>query len=463
MFGNKLFFARVFGETPRALARLGKKTGVLAVMLLAQLALQGANSAEYYVNPGPEPGLGDGTKNSPWSSVSRAFEANVLRPGDTLLLGTGYYGKLDLVASHYVGPVTISGTAGQTAKFSQISIKDSSNIVIKNLDISLGNGDANSQGPVVVLDETATDIILENSKISSAPDTSDWSADDWQANAVDGIVARGEKITLRSNIIRNVHDGISIDAANSLVEENVVENFSGNGIKSFGAHTVIQNNVVRNCVDVGNGSRAGFMSWSRGSEGEVGKGQVVGGVLRGNQILNVEDGDHPLRCSLQGIAMFDGIYKDWLIENNIIVVDNWNGIVVMGADNVRIWHNTVLDPDRKSPGPASIQIQPHKDGTPPKASMILNNLADNYNDPQNGVTTAGNMTVTSLDQLFVEPARGDFRLRSGSLAINAGVTRGYLALLGIGFPALPASDIADVTRPNGTWYDVGAYEFRPEQ
>jgi hypothetical protein len=55
-------------------------------------------------------------------------------------------------------------------------------------------------------------------------------------------------------------------------------------------------------------------------------------------------------------------------------------------------------------------------------------------------------TVTR-DPLFVSPATGDFRLSSGSPAIDVGTTRGA-----------PDHDLDGYLRPQGAGVDIGAYE-----
>jgi len=55
------------------------------------------------------------------------------------------------------------------------------------------------------------------------------------------------------------------------------------------------------------------------------------------------------------------------------------------------------------------------------------------------------------DPGFVDAAGGDFHLREGSPAIDAG-----LDLRGAGV----AEDFAGTPRPQGAGYDLGAYEYR---
>ena len=145
--------------------------------------------------------------------------------------------------------------------------------------------------------------------------------------------------------------GISVTGASNVVERNVIENFSGDGLRGLGDYGVFEFNTVKNCYDVNANHDDGFQSWSVGPGG-VGTGVVRGIVLRGNRILNYEDPNQPHRGTLQGIGCFDGFFEDWIIENNEILTDHWHGITLSGARNCRIVNNTVVDLNTTSPGPA---------------------------------------------------------------------------------------------------------------
>jgi hypothetical protein len=80
---------------------------------------------------------------------------------------------------------------------------------------------------------------------------------------------------------------------------------------------------------------------------------------------------------------------------------------------------------------------------------VSHNLAFNgtvTTTPPPGVTLAGNLDNT--DPLFVTAAGADFHLRAGSPAINAGLS----------LSSVP-NDFDGVTRPQGTGWDIGAFEF----
>ena len=184
---------------------------------------------------------------------------------------------------------------------------------------------------------------MEQCRAQSVQDASGWTVEDWNSLACNGIQVDGRNMTVRNCILRNVDFGISVTAADSMIEGNTVENFAGDGMRGLGDNTTFQYNTVKNCYDVNRNHDDGFQSWSRGEDGRVGRGEVRGIVLRGNTIINFEDPGQPYRGTLQGIGCFDGMFVDWVVENNVVITDHFHGITLSGARNCRIVNNTVID------------------------------------------------------------------------------------------------------------------------
>jgi parallel beta-helix repeat protein len=254
-------------------------------------------------------------------------------------------------------------------------------------------------------------------------------------------------MTVRNCVFRNVDFGISVSAADSLIEGNIVENFAGDGMRGLGDNTTFQYNTIKNCYDVNRNHDDGFQSWSRGENGRVGGGEVRGIVLRGNTIINFENPQQPHRGTLQGIGCFDGMFVDWVVENNVVITDHFHGITLSGARNCRIINNTVIDRREGGPGPPWIRIGNHKNGTPSTGCVVRNNLTSSLS-VNDGVQVDHNLIVKDPKALFVDVSAFDLRPRSGSETIDAGSSE-----------LAPSSDAARTCRPQGWGIDVGAYEF----
>jgi hypothetical protein len=291
---------------------------------------------------------------------------------------------------------------------------------------------------------------VESCTIRSVADASGWSDTDWDTLAANGIELGGDDNSILDNVLENVDFGISVSATSSLVRGNIVDGFSGDGMRGLGDHTVFEYNTVKNCYAVNDNHDDGFQSWSNGPGG-VGSAEVTGVVLRGNVIINYEDPNQPYRCTLQGIGMFDGTFVDWVIENNVIITDHWHGITLLGARNSRVVNNTVMDPNGEDPGPPWISIDAHKDGTPPQDCVVRNNLATDLANAKTGVTEDTNVLIEDPAALFVDAAGYDLHLRPEASAIDAGN------------PELaPELDADQIPRPQLDGWDLGAYEWHEE-
>ena len=433
-------------------------------------------SAEFFVDPVKGDNANDGSAARPWQSLQGIIDAGMvesrkweklpykegaelvplhtgakIKPGDTIWLRSGDHGSLKIQGHYNSKAITLTAAKGETPRFTSIQIRSGSHWALRGLHVS-PDPDAKKttlidlqshgwSGPV-------SDISVEECVLSSTEDSSGWTAEDWNRRACTGIGADGTRVTIRNNRLRNVDTGINVGASHALVEHNVVENFCGDGMRGLGSHSVFQFNTVKNCYDVNDNHDDAFQSWST-KDRKPGGGVITDIVLRGNTFINYVDPDQPHRGPLQGIGCFDGIYDSFVIENNLIVVDHYHGITLLGARNCRIVNNTVIDPNSSRPGPPWIMIGPHKRGEASGGCVIRNNLVSASANAKSGENIAvdHNLQVKDPAAFFAAPDRGDFRLKPGSPAIDAGSPE-----LG------PETDIAGTPRPEGAAVDLGAYE-----
>jgi hypothetical protein len=363
--------------------------------------------------------------------------------GDTILLRSGNYGSLAISSRRNTTDITLAADSGHTPRFITIAFNDSSHWSVRGVHVRPNS----SAYKAVTLN--GTHLTFADSFVSFADDTTDWTRDDWILRTANGIAIGGSHLIVTNNHISVVDHGISGNASHSLISGNTIDRFRGDGLRGLGDHNVWEYNTIKNCYKVDDNHDDGFQSWSVGPGG-VGTGTVNNVVLRGNTFINYEDPDQPLRCTLQGIGMFDGTYVDWVIENNIIVSDHFNGITVLGGDNVKVINNTVIDANTTGPGPLWISINNHKNGTPSRNCVVRNNIATDFNIVGPGIVQDNNLKISfdNLAEHFVDAAAHNFQLKATSTAIDAGS-----ALFA------PAIDAAGIPRPQGSAVDIGAYEF----
>lgn len=387
-------------------------------------------------------------------SVSNAAELAAAiasaQGGDVILLQSASYGDLTINNRNPTGVVTIQAAVGASPVFTQLRIQNSSRWTVAGVEVRPRYTTGADGTTAVVLD--GDQLALEGSRINYADDVAGWSAAEWVARAGNGISLDGTNLVVRNNTITAVDHGISSGATDTRVSGNVIAHFRGDGIRALGDRTIYEYNTIKNAYAVDDNHDDGFQSWSFGPGG-VGTGVVRDVVLRGNMIINFEDPNQPHRGNLQGIGLFDGMFENWVVENNLVITDHWHGISFYGAINSRIVNNTVID-NNPAPSPDPwIMVHDHKNGTPSSGVLVRNNLATDFS-LEGGYTADHNLEITMATAAthFVNPAGGlgDYHLLAASPARDAGSSSGA-----------PSVDRDGVARPQGSGWDIGAFEWKP--
>ncbi|MCP4600254.1 MAG: hypothetical protein GY847_06935 [Proteobacteria bacterium] len=460
------------------MAHISKITTV-SICITAMLFLSRLVEAEvFYVDPMDGSMNGDGSVANPWSTLQEVIEANLfetrmwndlpyeegadlelinvgapIKAGDTILLRSGYHGELFIEGAYNENYITIEAEDGHTPLVKRVHLRSVSHWIVRGLSVSQEHAPEYETGDLVFIEShgwrgPSSDVTIEQCEILSVTNTSAWNEDDWNNLSCNGIRIGGDNVTVRDNKIHNVDFGITISGNNAIVEYNVVDSFAGDGMRGLGNYCTFQYNVVKNSYDVNANHDDGFQSWSVGDDG-VGTGEVVGMVLRGNTIINYEDPNQPFRGSLQGIGCFDGMFVDWVVENNVVITNHWHGITLSGARNCRIVNNTVIDRNDEDPGPPWVRIGDHKDGTQSIGCVVRNNLTTAVNnDDSPDVIEDHNIIITSPDEHFVDAKGFDLHLLKGSSAIDVGSS-----------DLAPSIDRDRIPRPLGNAVDIGAYEW----
>jgi len=373
---------------------------------------------------------------------------NNVQGGDTITLLSGTYGALTISGKNNNSFVVIRANIGGAAIFSSVNFNNSSYWELTGVEIKPRYTSGADGKNAVNLDGSY--LTIKNCDINYSDDISGWTDSDWLARAGNGIVMDGENLNVLDNTITVVDHGIGCGASNSIVSGNLIVNFRGDGIRGLGDDVIYEYNIIKNSFDVDGNHDDGFQSWSVGPGG-VGTGVVKNVVLRGNTIINYEDPNQPYRGSMQGVGLFDGMFENWLVENNLVITDHWHGISFYGAINCKIINNTVVD-NNLTPSPDPwIMVNNHKNGTPSSGVIVRNNIATDYS-LTGGVTADHNVEITmsQASSYFINPSggTGDYHLISTSPAIDAGSN--LLA---------PAIDKDGITRPQGSGFDIGCYEY----
>ncbi len=435
------------------------------------LSVSGAISKTYQVTDRVVSVLGSEGKSKPVgkgiASLQDLIHGDLLKAGDVIQLETGDYKALAISSRNNKGMISIIAGQGQTPRFSSISIKASQNWTLRGLEVSLSHsGDYKKFGTLITIADGSKSIVIENSRLFSVADISKWSGGNWKVLASDGIVVRNAShIIIRKNLISNINHGIYVDAGNSLVEKNVINNFSGKAISGHGNFSTYQYNTIRNCYRGGRGKVGGLIFWLKPAASKKELSISEGNVLRGNKIINSDKSNTRKLCELVGIRLYGGIFNKWVIENNLVIPTHWSGISVNGARNTVVSHNTVFNPYMGGSNAAQISVRQHKnDKEQSDGNVVINNISQGFSGAKTGIIWSGNLKVKDGDNYFRDYQKLDFRLKRGSRAINAAVTARYFAFLTkIPFPGAPEKDVEGTLRPQGKGRDIGAYERLEKQ
>ena len=424
----------------------------------------------FYLDPVNGSMSNDGSISSPWTTLEAVLSAELIetqsysplpyssssvlvpknqgapiRSGDTLYLLNGHHGSIFYRGMYNTQTILIANLPGHNPSISDMRISAASNLVIDGLSISpqyaasffysqLFHAESHSyHGP-------SSHIQLRNCTLSGIDNSAGWGLEEW--NEVGSCIrVDGENMVVENNICKNIDHGITVTGNDNTVTNNQIINFAGDGMRGLGSYLLFENNMVKNCYDVNENHDDGFQSFTNPEN------PFVGNILRGNIILNYEDANQPFKGTLQGIGCFDGTYKDWTIENNLVVVNHYHGISMYGAENCRIINNTVIDIDRaNSPNGTWIRVTDHKNGTPSEDCTIQNNISFGYSYGDE-TKFYSNLLISDYHN-FVSHTLHDYALVYGSEAIDAGSN-----------PGAPAIDIEGRSRPQNHTVDIGAYEF----
>ncbi|MGI8475028.1 MAG: right-handed parallel beta-helix repeat-containing protein [Thermomicrobiales bacterium] len=396
-----------------------------------------ATPRTYYVDANAASG-GSGSVSAPWRLIQQA--AAVTAPGDTVLIAPG----------SYVGPVTIdrSGSAGSPVTFRATGPgvvvegsgagRDAIFVTYADYDTLDGVGVRHATRAGVRVDSSAH-VTIERGTFA---DNGVWGiftdvSDDLliQGNDVSGSVEQhgiytsnsGDRPVVRGNTIHGNHAaGLHMNAdlsqggdgviSGALVADNVIYD---NGVARGAAINMdgVEYSVVRNNLLYGNHA-SGIAVFQQ--DGAI--------CSRNNSILNntivmATDSRWAVTINAPDPSACTG---NILADNILFTAHSWRGSISLGGGMTGFAsdHNVVMDRFSVDDGDTRLGLAGWRALGHDAASIIA--------------TPA---------QLFIDSGNGDFHLKPGSPAIDAGAT-----LTGV------TDDLDGIARPRGSAYDIGAYE-----
>jgi hypothetical protein len=349
------------------------------------------NGKVFYVDPVNGSMSGNGSRANPWHTFSEVVANGLIsttpshwdpfsqqtvpanpsapiHPGDTVYLLSGNHGPVSIRGSFGAGLVgfnnsdfiTVAALPGlpptQPPVISQLSINGAGKWVFSGLTFQSQNTTgtytnfANGAPDyfLVSLLGPHNDIVLIGDTLMSTPDASNWTIANWQMQRASGVHDYGGTcITLVNNNLMNVGFGMVSQLSNNvLISNNTINYFTDDAIDYGSNNMLIQNNTITNSVEDGDGFHRDGMQGQPYTSQSV----VSNIVIQNNVIIRISDPNIQFPGYLQGIDVFDGVYKNVTVSGNTIVTDIWNGIAYYGVSSLKVYNNIVLsDGDRVLP------------------------------------------------------------------------------------------------------------------
>lgn len=435
------------------------------VAMVALFVLTGiVHATTFYVDPQSGSPDNDGSADRPWRTVQDVFEGNLIqthdksgkvrnpngpvKPGDTILLRSGYHGEIYFRGAYNDDYITIAAQKGHTPKVRRVFFSTAAKWIIRGLTISPSFAPEYKPDRLIYVVDwggASEDFIIEDNTLYSVPDGSSWSAEQWNEMMCYGISVICRNVKIRNNTLRFVNHGISLSGDDIVVERNSIEHIAGDGIVCSADNTSLLYNTLKYFYNV-NGNHDDGIQFHRGPDKTT---PIVNAVVRGNRVIAWDIAKPgPLIRSPQGICNFDIPAVNWRIENNLVLVQHHHGITIGGCQNGIIANNLAYNP-YGGRFFAGIALGTTHGKTTSKNSVVRNNIVDSeISCPPDENTVDHNLVVKDLARLFRDPEKYDMRHRKGSPAIDAGSA-----------DSAPEIDIDGVRRPQGPGIDIGPYEY----
>lgn len=362
-----------------------------------------------------------------------------VRGGETIALAPAVFGEILVQRNQYprtvVGSSSKTGAAGTSPALSApvriTSQSASSRAVVRGL--RFVESDKWQIDNLIVFPfakkaavELGGDDMKFTKNIITYGDSTQWVTNqDWYNNVASAIGVSGDNVEVGFNLLTGIGFGISVgySADDAYVHHNLITEYSGDAMRGLGTNGRFEHNIIKNATVADSNHDDAFQSWAYDPVTK----KVGGGVSTGNQVryntITYSDTAHPLRVSTQGIGLFDGPFKDWVIENNLVVVDHYHGISMYGAIDSTIKNNVVVDPNTTKPGPVWVKFFNKKDGTPPSGARLIGNYSNNkFGSSSATVVSEGNVQVPFSDysKYFVDPDSFNFTPKSGAFPFSVG-------------------------------------------
>jgi len=399
-----------------------------------------ANYGTKWVSPGGSDVSGDGSQARPWKSLQ--YAADHVMAGDYVIVMPGQYWGMNL-ATDGKPDARITFHAMPGAEIDEPYPGQLDGINLEAADFVTIEGFYVHDMPRAGMRSVNNDgVILRNNRIDH--------------NAKWGILTGwSENITVESNEVSRsqIEHGIYISNSSdgAVVRNNVVWGNNDSGIQ-FNADSrqpgdgIHSNNLIEGNVVYGNGVGGGAALNFDGLQDSVIRNNLLYDNHATGIVLYVHDAA--------------GASKNNVLSNNTVVQPadgRWALLLANGSDGNVVTNNILLNlnPNRGSVTVDSNSLPSLSDHNIVSSLFQINGYNGSFAQWQslsggqdaNSIVVPQSSMLAAAQSLFVNAAAGDFHLKAGAAAIDAGESANA-----------PATDLYGHARPTGAGVDIGAFE-----
>jgi hypothetical protein len=454
----------------------------------AQIPTPGADTPKaplkiFYIDPVNGSMNGDGSLTRPWTTLQDVYLAKLINgedntsgavhAGDMIYLLSGNHGTVALSPYRGGGKVdntdfiTIQAAPGHKPVLNRLSLQYCARWAFRGLTIE-GPAAVDSR-PQLIYVNNSDNIIIDKNIVRTVADATKWTADQWSALSAESaiFINLATNSTISNNNIRNIENGIYLRGDSLLCSGNTIDYFANDGITFTSSNSIVTKNKITNHYGQWNDNKHhdGMQGWTDTSETSTNNVVVDSNIVIGSTgtyptiPIPTGTGDD----YIQGISIFDGVWNNVWVTNNVIAASSYHGLSFYGGNNMVIANNTLI---QQGPHVTWLGIFNSKFQVPPTNVTVRNNIANQFVitdgvvcdhnislTPKAGWDgTNGNTVIADPKTLFVsyatQSAPFNLALKTGSPAIGAGT-----------LPLAPAFDVLGRKRLT-TRTDAGAYAYQ---
>ncbi|HVK60125.1 MAG TPA: right-handed parallel beta-helix repeat-containing protein [Bdellovibrionales bacterium] len=354
-----------------------------------------------YVDPSNGSDTGDGSMATPFKTLAVTFAGKKILSGDHVVILPGDHGAVSV--TKYTNPALEN-----SADWLWLDFKDGASA--KSLKISdvrrflITGVEASGNSKPLVSIGGGSNFVIADSYLYTSENTAAWTVNDW-IGAANGINFRNTPcVSILRNKILNVAFGIGVssdapalpeNSLKTLIMDNEIRNFSGDGIRPIGSDILISKNKIldsyASAADGDDNHDDAIQLWAL-------NGAVYDNIIiDGNYVNDRTSQTRSFKGQCQGISIFDGTVSRLVIRNNVVIVSAYHGVMMMGGKDGLIENNTVAS---STPGLNPwVGVWNMKSGAPPINVIVRNNIGAslNFNGVMSGLTKENNYTVPTAN------------------------------------------------------------------